>query len=149
MLQQSDIADEIRARYAVDDRLPHPAEVAVVVRNGTVMLRGTVRSLHQRRTAIEVARTVDGVRAVMDDLKVDPRDHFYDAEIRGMALQAIMSRSDVPDEQLDLTVANGWLTLEGQVRRQADSDAAFDAVSGLPGVGGITNEIEVVAAGGH
>jgi osmotically-inducible protein OsmY len=149
MNEERAICDEVRARYARDDRLPHPTEVAVSEREGTVMLRGTVRSLHQRRVAIDVAKSVDGVRAVMDDLKVDPRDHWQDEEIRGTALHALVSRRDVPDEQVDVTVAGGWLTLKGQVEHQDDSDAAFDAVSGLAGVGGITNQINVVTAGGH
>ena len=149
MNDETDISDEIRARYAGDDRLPHPTEVAVSERAGTVRLRGTVRSLHQRAVATDIAKSVDGVRAVTDDLSVDPRDHWQDAEIRGTALQALVSRRDVPDDRIDVTVAAGWLTLKGQVQHQYDSDAAFDAVSGLAGVGGITNEIKVVTAGGH
>ena len=35
------------------------------------------------------------------------------------------------------------------MRHQYDSEAAFEAVWELPGVGGITNEIKVVTAGGH
>lgn len=45
------------------------------------------------------------------------------------------------------TVADGWLTLKGEVKHQLDSDAAFEAVSGLRGIGGITNEIKVISAG--
>lgn len=149
MNDDRDICDEIRARHADDDRLPRPTEVAVSERAGTVMLRGTVRSLHQRRVAIDIAGSVHGVRAVMDELKVDPRDHWQDDEVRGTALQALVSRPDVPDDQVDVAVAGGWLTLKGRVKHQYDSDAAFDAVFGLAGVGGITNEIKVVTAGGH
>ena len=36
-------------------------------------------------------------------------------------------------------------SLEGQ--HQYESNAAFEAVSGIPGVGGITNEIRVITAG--
>ena len=42
---------------------------------------------------------------------------------------------------------NAWLTLKGEVKDQSASDAAFAAVSALPGVGGITNEIKVITAG--
>lgn len=44
---------------------------------------------------------------------------------------------------------DGVVTLKGQVAHQYHSDAAFDAVFRLPGVGGVTNEIKVVTAGGH
>jgi len=38
------------------------------------------------------------------------------------------------------------VTLRGQVRHQAESDAAFEDMFGLEDVGGITNEIKVVTA---
>jgi osmotically-inducible protein OsmY len=41
----------------------------------------------------------------------------------------------------------GWLTLSGRVTSQSESDAAFEVVSMLPGVGGITNRIKVITAG--
>ena len=37
--------------------------------------------------------------------------------------------------------------MKGEVKHQYESNAAFEAVSGVPGVGGITNEIRVVTAG--
>ena len=46
-----------------------------------------------------------------------------------------------------MIVANGWLTLKGEVEHQYESNAAFDVVYRLPGVGGITNEIKVITAG--
>ena len=53
------------------------------------------------------------------------------------------------DGQIDVAVADGWLTLEGEVTHQSESDAAFEAVERLPGVGGITNKIKVITAGIH
>jgi osmotically-inducible protein OsmY len=143
------VIDEIRDRYARDERIRHPAEVAVTEMAGTVTLRGTVPSLRERRAAIEIARAVRGVRAVEDELVVDPRDHYRDDELRGIALQALMSDGEVPIDQINVTVADAWLTLTGRVRRQSESNAAFEVVSTVPGVGGITNKIEVVTAGGH
>jgi len=143
------VIDQIRDRYVRDPRIKHPAQVAVTEKAGTVTLRGTVRSLHQRRAAIEIANSVRGVRAVEDELLVDPRDHYLDDELRGTALQALMSNDEVPIDQINVKVANAWLTLTGRVKRQSQSNAAFEAVSELPGVGGITNRIEVVTAGGY
>lgn len=141
------IVDEVRAAFEQEPRLPHPAEVAVSERAGTVTLRGTVASPGQRRAAVQIAKTVPGVRDVEDELRVDLRDRSDDEQIRGVAIQALMSDPEVPDERIELTVADAWLTLKGEVKHQSDSNAAFDAVSGVPGVGGITNEIRVVTAG--
>jgi osmotically-inducible protein OsmY len=148
-MPDTQVVDAIRARYERDPRIEHATQVAVSEKAGTVTLRGTVRSLHQRRVAIDIAKAVRGVRAVQDELVVDPRDHFDDDQIRGAALQALMSSPDVDADMVEVRVAGGWLTLSGQVKRQSDSNAAFDAVVGVPGVGGITNKIEVVTAGGY
>jgi osmotically-inducible protein OsmY len=147
-MPDTQVADAIRARYASDPRIHHAAQVAVTERAGTVTLRGTVRSLRQRRAAVDIAKSVRGVRAVQDELSVDPRDRFVDDEIRGAALQALMSRPDVPADLIEVSVEDGWLTLSGQVRHQSESNAAFEAVSGLPRVGGISNKIQVITAGG-
>jgi osmotically-inducible protein OsmY len=148
MSSESTIIDEIRARYVRDPRLRHPTEVAISERNGTVTLRGTVGSLRQHQAAVEIAKSVRGVGVVQDQLFVDPRDHWEDDELKGAALQALISSSDALAEKIEVRVSAGWVTLSGQVKHQQDSNAAFEAVSRLPRVGGITNKIWVVTAGG-
>ena len=140
------IIENTRAALAHDPRIAHAEEIAVAEREGRVTLRGTVRSFHQRRAAVEIAKSVPGVEAVDDQLRLDPRDHSRDDEIRGTALQALMWDDGVPDD-VDVKVVSGWLTLKGEVKHQRESDAAFAAVSGIPGVGGITNKITVVSPG--
>jgi len=141
------VIDEIRAKLERDPRIHHAAQVAVSERAGQVTLRGTVRSLHQNRVALEIARSVHGVNAVTDELRVDPRDHALDDQIRGAALQELMSNDEVPDGRIDVRVADGWLALTGEVKHQHESTAAFEAVSNVAGVGGITNKITVITAG--
>jgi osmotically-inducible protein OsmY len=147
MSNEQVIVDEIHAALARDPRIHNPGEVAVSERAGTVTLRGTVRSLHQRQTAVQIAKSVQGVQSVEDELRIDPRDHWDDDEIRSAALQALMANDPVPAERVDVSVSVGWLTLKGEVKHQSESDAAFDAVAKVAGVGGITNEIRVVTAG--
>ncbi len=94
------ITDEIRATLKRDNRIPHPTEVAVSEQHGTVTLRGSVGSLHQRRTIVKIARSVPGVVIVEDELWVDPRDRWQDNEIRGAALQALTSNETVPADRI-------------------------------------------------
>lgn len=143
------IIDEIRARYAGDPRLPYPSEIAVAEMDGTVTLRGTVGSFHQRRAAVAVARSVIGVHDVEDQLSVDLRDHYDDQQIRGEMLQALIADPLVPSDVIDVHVSAGWVTLKGEVHRQYESDAAFAVVARLPGHGGVTNEIKVVTSSGR
>jgi osmotically-inducible protein OsmY len=148
LMSNEQIIEQIRERYDRDERIQHPVQVAISEKEGTVTLRGTVPGLRQRRAAIDLAKSVRGVRSVVDELVVDPRDHYLDDEIRGAALQALMSNDDVPVDDINVTVSDAWLTLSGRVKRQSESNAAFETVSGLSGVGGITNKIQVVTAGG-
>ncbi len=147
MSNENAVVGEIRAELERDTRISNPVEVAVDEKHGTVTLRGTVGSLEQRRMAIRIAESTPGVRVVQDELRVDPRGQWPDDELRGAALQALISSDDVPHERIEANVSNGWLTLKGDVSHQYQSNAAFEAVRGLPRLGGITNKIRVITAG--
>ncbi|HUA44328.1 MAG TPA: BON domain-containing protein [Solirubrobacteraceae bacterium] len=139
---ESAVLDELRS----DPRIPHPEEVAVSVDEDGVTLRGTVGSFSQRRAAVRDTRKVDGVDYVYDDLSVRLLDAAQrsDAELRGMALQAIAWDTEAPAELIDVKVTDGWVTLRGTVSWQFESDAAYEDVANLFGVIGITNAIRVV-----
>src|SRR5688572_7954763 len=109
-------------------------------------LRGTVESVKQRHAAVEDAHGVTGVDAVYDELnlRLFPHDP-HDDEIRGTVLKLLIRDPRVPETTIDV-VADSWVTLKGEVRHQHESDAAFEDVEKLEGVGGITNAIKVVTA---
>ena len=110
-----------------------------------VTLRGTVESVKQRHAAVEDAHGVTGVEAVYDELNLRPFPHDpHDDEIRGKALQLLTRDPRVRETSVDVVVADAWVTLKGEVRHQHESDAAFEDVAQLEGVGGITNTIKVV-----
>ena len=92
------------------------------------------------------ARDVRGVDDVDDQLKVRLLDEPArgDADVRAAALQTLMWDTEVPADLVDVKVDDGWVTLKGQVSFQYESDAAYEDVTRLRGVTGITNEIRVV-----
>jgi osmotically-inducible protein OsmY len=140
------VIDDVRAELASDPRLPYPEEIAVESFGDVVTLRGTVGSFAQRRAAVADARRTRGVVDVYDevDVRILDRDRREDAEIRGAALQRLSWNSEIPGDYLDVRVDDGWVTLKGDVDYQFQSDLAFDDVSRLHGVTGVTNEIKVV-----
>src|SRR3954467_10397385 len=140
------IIDDVRTALASDPRLPAAEEIAVDAFGDTVTLRGTTGTFAQQRAAVADARRVVGVADVVDELNVRLLDdnRREDAEIRGAALQRLIWDSLIPGDDLDVSVGDGWLTLKGEVEFQFQSDLAFDDVSGLYGVIGVTNEIKVV-----
>jgi osmotically-inducible protein OsmY len=146
MLESERIEADVLAELNADPRLPSPSEIAVKAYDGAVALRGTVGSFAQRRAAGADAGKIQGVYDVDNQLQVRLLDSYAreDAEIRGAALQSLMLDSAIPSGALDVHVTDGWLTLKGEVDYQYQSDYAFDDVSKLFGIVGITNEIKVI-----
>jgi hypothetical protein len=68
------------------------------------------------------------------------------------AFSGLSARAEPPTAEKGLADPRGApqprCDLSGQVKHQSDSNAAFEAVSRLPRAGGITNRIQVIAAGG-
>jgi osmotically-inducible protein OsmY len=63
-----------RVKKAIfDDPSLKVTDVSVTTENAVVSLSGTVKSRADRTRATEVARRVDGVKLVKNELKVDPR----------------------------------------------------------------------------
>jgi osmotically-inducible protein OsmY len=145
MFKNSQLENDVIARLEDDPRIADSAEIAVAGDGGIVTLRGTVGRFSQRRAAERDARAVDGVYEVINHLKVNLLgvDRREDDEIRGAALQNLIWDAELPSDSIDVKVQDGWVTLKGNVSFQFQSDAAYDDVSRLYGVAGVTNEIKV------
>jgi osmotically-inducible protein OsmY len=146
MFKNSQLENDVIARLDDDPRIADSAEIAVAGDGGIVTLRGTVGRFSQRRAAERDARAVDGVYEVINHLKVNLLgvDRREDDEIRGAALQNLIWDAELPSDSIDVKVQDGWVTLKGDVSFQFQSDAAYDDVSKLYGVAGVTNEIKVM-----
>ena len=112
---------------------------------GTVVLRGAVPTIRQRRAAAHDARQIDGVFEVIDHLKVHPpiKALRQDDGVRAAALQRLTADSRVHAEHLHVAVSHGQLTLTGDARHQSQRAAAEEDVAVVPGVLGVSNQIEV------
>jgi BON domain len=64
------IEEAVRESLDNDRRLRRPAELAVMVDDGVVTLRGTVGTFGQRLAAVRDARKVRGVEYVEDQIEV-------------------------------------------------------------------------------
>ena len=89
---------------------------------------------------------MEGVYDVDNQLRIDllGKARREDNEMRGAALQNLIWDVEVPSDLVDVKVHDGWVTLQGDVSYQFESDAAYDDVSRLYGVYGVTNEIRVI-----
>ncbi|MFC4150501.1 BON domain-containing protein [Micromonospora mangrovi] len=137
---QSDVLDELTWEPRV-----RPNEIGVTVTDGVVTLTGWVDSYAKKWAAERAAHRVARVRAVANDLavRIGTGAAKSDPEIATAAVRALEWDAFVPVETLDVTVADGWVTLHGQVEWEYQRRAAERAVSRLTGVRGVSNGITV------
>jgi osmotically-inducible protein OsmY len=121
------------------------AKVGVAVRDGVVMLTGTVPSFADKAAAERAAQRVRGVKAVANDIEVrlPGESKRADADIAAAVLSALEWDTGVPDDRVKVTVSNGWVKLEGTVDWAFQRDIAERDVRHLTGVVGVTNNIAV------
>lgn len=78
--------------------------VRVMVKNGQVTLSGTIQRDLQRRPAVRAATGIDGVRQVLDQLKVEakkPKMEFKKGIVDAKSLNRSRQDLDGEDEQKD------------------------------------------------
>lgn len=122
-------------------------EIGVAANDGIVTLTGLVRSFADRFTAERVVKRLSGVKAIANDLEVRlPGDsRRSDSDLASAAVRALEWDVNVPNDRIKVRVADGWLTLEGQVEWQYQRQAAERAVRQLMGLRGVSNQLTLTA----
>jgi osmotically-inducible protein OsmY len=108
-----------------------------------VTLTGIVPSYGQKIAAQNAAHRVSGVLDLVNELIVKSPHKYGDAEIARAVRQALEWDVLVPEEQIQATVSDGWVKLEGQVNSLQQSDDAQRAVLNLAGVAGVINALRI------
>ena len=137
---QRDVLDELSW-----DAWVQPNEVGVSVNDGIVTLTGSVDSYAKKWAAEHSAHRLRGVRAVANDIEeqLPGSAERSDTDIALAASRGLEWDAFVPFEKLDVTVANGWVMLRGEVEWGYQRRAAERSVRRLSGVRGVTNLIAV------
>lgn len=110
-----------------------------------VTLTGAVANCGEKMTAERVVKRVYGVKAVANDIevKLPCMSERSDADIAAAAVHALQWYASVPEDRIQVTVRNGWVTLEGSVDWWYQKDTAERAVRNLVGLKGVTNDVKV------
>ncbi|HEY6074532.1 MAG TPA: BON domain-containing protein, partial [Anaerolineales bacterium] len=121
------------------------AHIGVAVNDGVVTLTGAVTTYAEKVAAEHATKRLIGVKAVANDLEVRPASPTKpnDTEIAQAAIGALEWDVSVPHELIKTRVANGLVTLEGEVKFWYQRQAAENAVRGLKGVQGVINLISI------
>lgn len=137
---QKDVQDAIKW-----EPLLKAAEIGVIVKDGIVILTGTVDNYAKKLQAEKAVKSVAGVKAIAEELEVKFADSKKkdDKEIAEDVLFAMRMDFIVPDEKIQVKVENGWITLEGEVHWNFQREAAKRAIEHISGVRGVFNHLKI------
>jgi hyperosmotically inducible protein len=137
------ITSKTKIALFADSRVPGTS-VNVETQKGTVFLRGKVDSDAAKAAAEEVAKGIDGVKSVKNELQVVPASEKKMVEAKDEDLtKQVKTRlqSDARLKKVDVRVDNGVVTLQGKVANIADSARASQLARGVPGVRAVKNDM--------
>lgn len=137
------LRDDVLAELAADPRV-HAEGVGVIAEDGMVTLTGTVPAFAQKWAIEEAVKRVKGVRAVVEDMKVDlPAMHIRDdADIARAASGALYWDTLLP-ASIQLVVNDGYVSLSGEVEWNYQREEAEEVVRRIAGIRGISNLIQI------
>jgi osmotically-inducible protein OsmY len=137
----TEIAQAVVSAFRWNTMVPDE-KITVSVSNGWVTLKGEVDWEYQRATAANTIRDLMGVRGVANTISVKPRASAMDVEAK---IEAALKRSaEVDARRIHVAVADGAVTLSGNVHSWFERDAARRAAWAAPGVKAVEDRITVV-----
>jgi osmotically-inducible protein OsmY len=117
-----------------------PSECELEVKDRVAYMRGTVETLAQKRAIAQAARSVPGLKDVVNDLRIAPLSNASDrhiaAEVRAALMEASLS-VPVPN----VRVVDGVVYLSGVVGSLEARKLAEDTAWSAPGVEYVVNDI--------
>jgi osmotically-inducible protein OsmY len=137
---QHDVLDELEWEPSVD-----ATRIGVAANNGVITLTGYVPTYAEKMAAETAAKRVHGVHAVANDIevRVPGNANRTDPEIAAAALSALKWHTTVPEDDVQVVVRNGHVTLEGSVDWRYQKYAAGQVAGHLVGITDVTNNIRV------
>jgi len=167
---QSDpgITTAVKSKMAADDTVK-AYRIDVDTKDRVVTLSGAVDTPQARERAMELARTTDGVRDVVDRLTVTPgatpttgiddplqdraregadqaadaTPDLSDAGITTKVKSKFLGDTDVPGLKIDVDTTDGVVTLTGTVETAAEKQRAMELAKATDGVKNVVDRIKV------
>ena len=123
------------------------SNVTATVRNGDVVLSGTVESYAEKEEADRRVHHVDHIRGVDNEIQVRSSSNISDEALRDKLAKALsydrVGYGTTAFNSINIGVKNGVVTLGGTVYGPVDKDSALSLVSHTPGVRDVIDNLEV------
>jgi len=155
-IDDSAITAKVKGKLAEDSQTS-AIKISVSTSQGVVTLSGTVPTETEKTRAEQIARQTEGVKRVVDDIKVDPNsigatnveqklEEAKDKIARSANDEAIVGKiksklvvAGISGTSVD--VNNGEVVLKGVVKTPAEKAEAEDLAKNTDGVKKVTNEL--------
>ena len=131
---QQDIIAELKWDPSID-----PTHIQVEVQHGDVTLTGRVSSQAEKLNVERSVKRVSGVNAVVVNLDYAMPDACSktDIEIENRAINLLQWMTYWDDDDVEVTVKNGWVTLSCELDWKYQQEAAVEMIRHLIGVAGV------------
>lgn len=147
------IQTQLVTTYTLNEHL-NPFDIGVKVADGVVTLNGEVETGIEKDLAGQIARSVDGVKAVENHLAVAPDPNaerqpagFYrsvtDATITAAVKSNLLWNQNVEGTAIEVSTENGVVRLAGTAASGAERDLAVQLARNTQGVKSVQDEIAV------
>ncbi len=130
MVDDSVISTTVKSKM-IGDAFVKARHIDVDVLNGVVFLIGVVESDSQKRMAGDIARGVDGVRRVENQLSIGKTtvgQVANDAILSSKIKTELVKDPDIASTNIDVDTNNNVITLTGIVRSQSEKNKVFQIV---------------------
>ena len=141
-LSDENIASALSTEFILDPAIPYN-QLDIDVSDGIVTLKGEMSHLLAKQRAARLAKTVKGVRSVIDKLEVAPASAVPDAELADRIDKALFRDPATDAYELVVSVRDGIATLTGKVQSISEKQLAENVAAGVVGVRSINNLINI------
>jgi osmotically-inducible protein OsmY len=141
--------------YTLNEHL-NPFKLDVEVKNGAAQLSGTVDSSVERDLAVEIAKGVEGITTVKEDITIEPgamaeerkESAFFrsveDATITAKVKSKLLWNRNTHGMDIDVNTEENVVTLNGKVDSDVQGDLAVQMARNTTGVERVRSELVVV-----
>ena len=132
---------------AVDNELLYNATtpaylIDVTTNEGIVTLSGSVNNILSKDRAVKIARTLKGVRGVVDNIKVDA-PFVADNILKSNVEKALLNDPATDSYEITVNSDNGEVTLKGRVDSWQEKQLSEFVTKGVSGVKKVDNNLIV------
>ena len=132
----------------ISDDTADAGEINVEVNKGIVQLNGFVDTEKEKAQAEAVAKGVEGVKGVQNNLAIKSADStagsaMDDSAVTAKVKSALVDSSDTKAGDIKVETKAGVVQLSGFVESEAQKSAATKVASGVKGVKSVQNNLSV------